>query len=581
MEWKRTRPFRSSIGWRTPEQVSYTFPCSERLLRHGTPQTGHHLQGAPGWARRRRIQSTTTPAEPYPEFTTKGTSTPPSATSTRSPTSPAPAPTSPAPSTPTPPPARSTTKAKPPTKPTGTSSAPPNARPHRRALRHRHRRRRQPGDLRRRHPPRTPNTYYEVKLIAHNAVETVETPVQTFDTPLVKPSVEPAPGGSDGEGGYILEGVVNSNNSKITDCQFEYGTTGTYPNTYNAPCLPSPSGPDEVQQVNVDAGEGQFKLSFRGQTTADIAYNATRRGSAGRPQGAVEDRAVRGQRDRHAPGLRRHLRRRPRRHQRRAAQVLQRHHALGGGGGGGVSVSTTTEGGIDHPVSVEAHLEDLTLGSTYHFRIFATNAAGTESSADRTFIPTLAAKGPRLPQRTAAQRKQLRSACPNAAPTRWSPIPTRKATARASVTSTAATRLHIRHTRQTSPIQVRAAFDATPTSPPEPPPAGKPSPISTGPPDRCMAAPEYAKLPASARRPWSTRRISSPRSGHCIKEGSPVESRISVDPTAGSNWSASGTLRDFGSRCLEVFVGASDDLSHLVFPSASVISQPVLGPGRL
>ena len=92
---------------------------------------------------------------------------------------------------------------------------------------------------------------------------------------MVAPTVTAAEGASDGLGGYFLEGIVNSNNTKVTRCRFEYGTTATYPNTYEAECLPSPSGPNEVQLVNVDASEGEFQLGFRGQTTSKLPYNAT------------------------------------------------------------------------------------------------------------------------------------------------------------------------------------------------------------------------------------------------------------------------------------------------------------------
>jgi hypothetical protein len=237
-----------------------------------------------------------------------------------------------------------------------------------------------------------PNVYYEVKLIVHNdGLGTFESNVQTFQTPLVLPDVKPSPGGSDGKGGYTLEGIVNSNNSK-TDCHLEYGTTATYPNTYQIPCLPSPSGPDEVQQVSIDATEGQFKLSFRGQSTPDLSYNATPAAvqSALRALSSIGTSgvAVSGTPGSYKVTFGGKL----------AGANIEQLKAGNGttplGGGGGASVSTTAEGGKNGPVSVEAHLEGLTIGATYHFRIFATNAAGTASSPDRTFVPTLAPPPP-------------------------------------------------------------------------------------------------------------------------------------------------------------------------------------------
>jgi hypothetical protein len=237
-----------------------------------------------------------------------------------------------------------------------------------------------------------PNTYYEVKLIAHNELYTVETPLQTFQTPLILPTVKAEAGASDGEGGYFIQGIVNSNNSKVTSCVIEYGTTATYPNTYQAPCLPNPSGPDEVQNISIDATEGQFKLSFRGQTTSDLPFNA----STAEVQTALRALSQVGPAGVNVTGS-------------PGAYVVTFAGKLAGanvepikasdgstplGGGGGAGVSTAKEGGIDHPVTIEAHVENLTIDAHYHFRIFATNAAGSASSADREFVPTLAPPRP-------------------------------------------------------------------------------------------------------------------------------------------------------------------------------------------
>jgi hypothetical protein len=133
-----------------------------------------------------------------------------------------------------------------------------------------------------------PNTEYKVKLIAENFLGTAEA-LQEFDTPLIKPTVKSAPGGSDGNGGYILQGSVNPNHSPVSDCTFAYGpTSGEDPEDYafQAPCSPSP--------------------------------------------------------------------------------------------GGGAKA-----------VTVEAPLTGLTPDAVYHFRLFATNGAGTVKTEDQEFIPTL------------------------------------------------------------------------------------------------------------------------------------------------------------------------------------------------
>jgi hypothetical protein len=246
----------------------------------------------------------------------------------------------------------------------------------------------------------TANTFYEVKLVAHNEVYSVETPAETFQTPLVPAGVKAEAGASDGEGGYFLQGVINSNNSKVTSCVIEYGTTATYPNTYQAPCLPNPSGSNEVQNIGIDASEGQFKLSFRGQTTSDLPFNA----STAEVQAALRALSQVGATGVNVTGP-------------PGAYVVTFAGKLAGadvepikasdgttplGGGGGASVSTATEGGLNHPVTIEAHVENLTIDAHYHFRIFTTNAAGPSSSADREFVPTLA------PPRPGCENEQLR-----------------------------------------------------------------------------------------------------------------------------------------------------------------------------
>jgi hypothetical protein len=233
-----------------------------------------------------------------------------------------------------------------------------------------------------------PNTYYEVTLHVSSEGGEETTAVQTFQTPLILPSLKAEAGASDGEGGYILQGIVNSNNTKVTSCVIEYGTTATYPNTYQAPCLPNPSGPDEVQNISIDATEGQFKLSFRGQTTSDLPFNA----STAEVQTALRALSQVGPTGVNVTGS-------------PGAYVITFAGKLAGtavepikasdgttplGGGAGASVSTATEGGIDHAVTVEAHVENLTIDAHYHFRIFATNAAGSTSTTDREFVPTLA-----------------------------------------------------------------------------------------------------------------------------------------------------------------------------------------------
>ena len=92
--------------------------------------------------------------------------------------------------------------------------------------------------------------YNEVKLIASNALGTVETPVQSFKTVAIPPTVKTSLGGSDGKGGYTLQGVVNPNKHTITACEFKWGPNApAY--AFSAPCSQLPSG--GTKPVTVEA----------------------------------------------------------------------------------------------------------------------------------------------------------------------------------------------------------------------------------------------------------------------------------------------------------------------------------------
>jgi hypothetical protein len=94
-----------------------------------------------------------------------------------------------------------------------------------------------------------PNTAYEVRLVV-SSEGGEDTEAVTFPTPLIKPTLKAAPGGSDGKGGYTLQGIVNPNHSPVSDCKFEWGpNSADY--AFTAPCSPAPG--DKAQPVTVEA----------------------------------------------------------------------------------------------------------------------------------------------------------------------------------------------------------------------------------------------------------------------------------------------------------------------------------------
>ena len=248
------------------------------------------------------------------------------------------------------------------------------------------------------------NTTYEVRLVATNGNGTHTTVAErTFSTPLVAPIVKPAPGASDGQGGYVVEGIVNPLGSSIIDCHFDYGPTAAY--VFQAPCSPTPVGRTEVQELsfeNVD--QGQFRLLFRGQETGDIDYGAS---------AATVEAALKGLSTIAPNGIAPVA---PLRHDpfdenlvtgyivtfagplaetnlpkigfKPGTVPIGKAQCCGPQLPGSVVTTTKTEGGNSLPIVVEAHLTGLTPGATYHVQLVATNGGGTSSSGDQTFVPT-------------------------------------------------------------------------------------------------------------------------------------------------------------------------------------------------
>ena len=265
------------------------------------------------------------------------------------------------------------------------------------------------------------NIPYQVRLIAKNTAGTGEG-AQTFHTPFAKPTVTSLAGGSDGEGGYTLAGLVNPNNSKVTSCEFKWGpNSANY--AFSAPCSPTPAGRNEVQEVKIyaetSAGpdapifatEGQFKLTFLGQTTNDLPFDATPAeveaelkalSTIGPNDVSVTAGSVPFQTFRFYVVTFQGLLAETDVTQIQGQQGTVPLSANGGYFGGLISVSTSAQGGNSSPITVEAHLPGLNVGSVYHFRLFATNAAGTESSKeDEEFVAT-------LPEKVSCPNEELR-----------------------------------------------------------------------------------------------------------------------------------------------------------------------------
>ena len=249
------------------------------------------------------------------------------------------------------------------------------------------------------------NTFYEnVKLVAHNELGTVETPARSFQTSLILPEVKATPGGSAGGGSYNVGGIVTPFNSKISDCNFEYGPTTEY--VYSAPCSPNPVGRNEVQRITFGYNPSEnpnasFKLVFRGQTTesmrvgvaASVVEEELKALSAVGPEGVFDVEGEGGFFSWiytiHFSGPLSATNLGPLRGLIETETISSPSSNF---------AETLIQGGNNAPVLVEAHLTGLTPGATYHYELVATNSLGTVSTDDQVFTTPLAAN---------------ESACPN------------------------------------------------------------------------------------------------------------------------------------------------------------------------
>lgn len=316
-----------------------------------------------------------------------------------------------------------------------------------------------------------PNTHYKVKLIAENALKTPVEAEQIFDTPLVKPTVTALPGGSDGEGGYILSGIVNPNNSAVTSCEFKWG-----PNSagyaFSAPCSPPP-------------------------------------GDKGRP------------------------------------------------------------------VTVEAHLTGLNPGVTYHADLLATSAAGTEESGDFEFTPTLAVKGPGCPnEQLRAENNSL--ALPECRAYEMVTDPNKEGNGARLRDFDGGEALEYRSGAPNIAHSGQGTFLGSFYVSTRTPAGWETIPDLNGPTGSLFGAPEHAQFSEIGEVPiYSADLLSSvwrlkgkDPAGAYLRR--PDGRFVLIAPTGGT---------EGGNRLGEAAVGASDDLSHVVYNGVVQSAEEIFGPG--
>jgi hypothetical protein len=202
-------------------------------------------------------------------------------------------------------------------------------------------------------------------------------------TPQNPPTVVTEPATSVTGSAATLNGKVNPNGSQVSECRFEYGLTTAY--GQSAPCTPSPgSGESPVAvsaaigglasnttyhfRIFAKNGGGEATGSDRTFTTLPPPSVTTEAASAVAQTSATLNAKV------NPNGF----------------LVTDCHFEYGPSTAYGQSAPCTPPPGSGTtPVPVSAALESLAENTTYHFRISATSANGTNVGSDQTFTTTL------------------------------------------------------------------------------------------------------------------------------------------------------------------------------------------------
>ena len=225
----------------------------------------------------------------------------------------------------------------------------------------------------------SPNTTYHFRISATNAGGTNQGSDETLKTLPNAPTVETKAPSSVTQTTATLNAAVNPNSGEVSDCRVEYGTTEAYGSS--ASCSSAPGS--GVIAVAVSASANGLSPN----TTYHFRISATNAG--GTNKGSDETLKTLP----NAPAL-----------ETKAASSLTQTTATlnatvnpNGGTVGdchleygptetyGTSVPCSPAPGSGaSPVAVSASISGLTVNATYHFRIVATNAGGTEKGSDET-----------------------------------------------------------------------------------------------------------------------------------------------------------------------------------------------------
>ncbi len=232
----------------------------------------------------------------------------------------------------------------------------------------------------------TANTTYHFRVVATNAAGSSEGSDEMFKTLANPAAVETKAASAITQTAATLNATVNPHGGEVTECKFEYGPTTGYGQT--ATCTPSPGS--GTSPVSVSAAV----TGLTANTTYHVRISATN--SGGTSEGSDETLKT--------PPNPPSVATKPASANTQTTVTL---NATVNPNGGEVSECrleygtaefyeltktygsnapcTPSPGSGTTPVAVSASVTGLTVNTTYHFRVVATNSSGTSEGSDETF----------------------------------------------------------------------------------------------------------------------------------------------------------------------------------------------------
>ncbi|HEX5224378.1 MAG TPA: hypothetical protein VFW29_04545 [Solirubrobacteraceae bacterium] len=228
----------------------------------------------------------------------------------------------------------------------------------------------------------SPSTTYHFRVTATNPTGTSHGTDRTFKTTASQPpAVVTKPASAVAQTTATLNATVNPEDEPVSECRFEYGTSEAYGSS--APCTPSPgSGTSPVAVgANIGSLSPNTTYHFRVVATNPIGTShgadATFKTLVTAPVAVTAPATTIGARSAVLHGTV---------NPEGEEAVADCHFEYGASESYGTNVPCTpSPGSGSSPVAVSATPTGLTPGTTYHFRVVASNSGGTGTGADAQF----------------------------------------------------------------------------------------------------------------------------------------------------------------------------------------------------